>query len=365
MILVTGGAGFIGSNFIRSWFVGSNEQILNFDSLTYAGDLERISGLDNNLHKFVRGNILDRPLLVKLLFEYQPRAIIHFAAESHVDRSILGPEAFLETNVFGTFRLLDAAKEYWSSLDKNKRIEFRFIHISTDEVYGTLNSEDEPFSENSPYSPNSPYAASKASSDHFVRSFYQTYNFPSIITNCSNNYGPYQHPEKLIPLMILKALSGQYMPIYGDGSQIRDWLHVSDHCSAIKNILEKGTIGETYCIGGDNENQNIIIVKNICSILDELVPLSSNEFCRRKMIHKGLEGNRYSELINYVKDRPGHDTRYAINFTKLSNDLGWKPNISFSDGLRATIKWYLNNKKWLNRDSDPEFQAWLSKQYGN
>ena len=349
MILVTGGAGFIGSNFILDWFKLGDEAIINLDALTYAGNMENLSALtDCDRHIFIHGNICDAYLLSALFKSHRPRAIIHFAAESHVDRSIFGPAEFLHTNVQGTFKLLEAARAFYNTLDGNERAAFRFLHISTDEVYGTLAPGDAPFSEKTPYAPNSPYSASKAASDHFVRAYYHTYGLPTITTNCSNNYGPYQFPEKLIPLMILKALEGKPLPIYGDGKQVRDWLYVSDHCSGIRRVLEAGQPGETYNIGGLNEKMNIDIVKAVCALLDELRPSADGPYAR---------------LMTFVEDRPGHDSRYAINPSKIMNELGWKPQETFESGIRKTVHWYLNNSDWIKSVMSGEYKGWLQKNY--
>ncbi len=350
MILVTGGAGFIGSNFVLDWLKNSNEPVLNLDALTYAGNLENLKSLNgDDRHIFVRGNICDKGLVQELLNKYNPRAIVHFAAESHVDRSIFGPDLFFQTNVMGTLNLLECAKAHYETLSTEEQAKFRFLHVSTDEVYGTLDFDDAPFTEETPYSPNSPYSASKASSDHAVRAWYHTYGFPVLTTNCSNNYGPYQFPEKLIPLVITKALARKPLPIYGDGLNIRDWLYVGDHCSAIRCVLKNGQLGETYNVGGHNERNNITIVKTICQILDELVPH-----------HEGP----YSDLITFVKDRPGHDRRYAIDSTKLQTQLGWKPAENFETGIRKTIEWYLSHQEWLENIKSGQYLEWTEKQYG-
>lgn len=334
-ILVTGGAGFIGSNFILNWFKKSDEQIINLDKLTYAGNLTNLSALqDDDRHIFVRGDINDEELVFNLLFKHKIRAIIHFAAESHVDRSIDGPELFLQTNIIGTMRLLEATRYYLSALDEHTKQQFRFIHISTDEVFGALQKNDPPFTELNQYKPNSPYSASKAASDHMARAFYKTYGVPTIITNCSNNYGPYQFPEKLIPLCIHNALTGKPITLYGDGLQIRDWLYVGDHCAAICRILEQGVVGTQYNIGGLNEHTNLSVVSMICDLLDEKAPLNN--------------GHSYREQITYVKDRPGHDTRYAINASKLTHELNWKPLNTFESGINKTVDWYLENTDWLS-----------------
>ena len=349
-ILVTGAAGFIGSNFVLDWFERTQEDLVSLDLLTYAGNLENLSVLDNNPHHyFVHGNIGDRSLIPVLLKKYQIRAIINFAAESHVDRSIHKPGDFIETNIVGTYNLLESVRSYWKDLDEPLKKTFRFLHISTDEVYGSLDDKAPAFTENDPYKPNSPYSSSKAGSDHLVRAWFHTYGLPVITTNCSNNYGPYHFPEKLIPLCILNALNGKPLPIYGDGKQIRDWLYVKDHCSAILEVLKKGKIGETYNVGGWNEKTNLEVVESLCTVLDELKPKS--------------DGKSYSEQITFVKDRPGHDRRYAIDPSKLERELGWKPKETFETGLRKTVIWYLEHEKWINHLVSGEYQHWLEKQY--
>lgn len=350
MILVTGGAGFIGSNFVLDWLGASNEAILNLDKLTYSGNLANLASLnDNPHHVFVQGDITDGSLIEGLLIKHQPRAVIHFAAESHVDRSIHGPEDFIQTNIVGTFRLLEAVRAYWSKLPQTDQANFRFLHVSTDEIYGSLAPDAPAFTERNPHEPNSPYSASKAASDHLVRSYHHTYGLPTLTTNCSNNYGPFHFPEKLIPLMIVNALAGKPLPIYGDGQQIRDWLYVKDHCSAICRVLEAGRIGETYNIGGWNEKPNIEIVNTLCTLLDELQPRA--------------DGRSYTEQITYVKDRPGHDRRYAIDATKLYTELGWKPSETFATGIRKTVQWYLNNPQWTSDVQSGAYRDWLNKQY--
>jgi dTDP-glucose 4,6-dehydratase len=351
MILVTGGAGFIGGNFVLDWLKESNaEGVINLDKLAYAGNLATIASLKNNpRHIFVHGDIGNKELVSKLLKEYQPRAIVNFAAESHVDRSIHGPTEFVQTNIVGTFNLLECARAYWSELDKAKKTTFRFHHVSTDEVYGSLSVSDPAFTETNPYKPNSPYSASKAASDHLVRAWFHTYDFPVITTNCSNNYGPYHFPEKLIPLVILNALNNKPLPIYGDGQQIRDWLYVGDHCTAIREVLANGKLGETYNIGGWNEKANIDVVKTICSILDELKP--------------GVDGKSYAEQITFVKDRPGHDRRYAIDASKIKRELGWKPIETFDSGIKKTVQWYLDNPIWIEGVVSGSYRDWLQKQY--
>lgn len=352
MILVTGGAGFIGSNFVLDWLKASNEPVVNLDALTYAGNLENLQSLtEDPRHIFVKGNICDKELVSSLLTKYKPRAIVHFAAESHVDRSIFGPDLFFETNVMGTLNLLECAKAYYDQeLSESERSAFRFLHVSTDEVYGSLTFDEPAFTEETPYRPNSPYSASKASSDHAVRAWFHTYGFPVLTTNCSNNYGPYQFPEKLIPLVISNALARKPLPIYGDGLNIRDWLYVGDHCSAIRCVLEKGKIGETYNIGGHNERNNITIVRTICAILDEMRPHPDGS---------------YANLITYVKDRPGHDRRYAIDSTKLQTQLGWKPKECFETGIRKTVQWYLDHQNWVKNVQSGAYREWTVKQYGN
>jgi dTDP-glucose 4,6-dehydratase len=351
MILVTGGAGFIGGNFVLDWLkVPSNEAIINLDKLTYAGNLATLESLKvDPRHNFVHGDIGDQELVARLLKEYRPRAIVNFAAESHVDRSIHGPAEFITTNIVGTFNLLECAREYWNGLDESSKKAFRFHHVSTDEVYGSLSASDPAFTETNTYEPNSPYSASKAASDHLVRAWFHTYGFPVVTTNCSNNYGPYHFPEKLIPLVILNALNDKPLPIYGDGQQIRDWLYVGDHCSAIREVLAKGRLGETYNIGGWNEKANIDVVKTICSILDELQPR--------------LDGKSYVEQISYVQDRPGHDRRYAIDASKLERELGWRPAETFDTGIRKTVQWYLDNPVWVEGVVSGSYRDWLQKQY--
>ena len=349
-ILVTGAAGFIGSNFVLDWFDYKKEDVVSLDLLTYAGNLENLSSLNGNPHHhFVKGNIGDRELISQLLQKHQVRAVINFAAESHVDRSISGPGDFIETNIVGTYHLLESVRSYWSDLDEHHKKDFRFLHVSTDEVYGSLSKTDPAFSETNRYEPNSPYSASKAASDHLVRAWHHTYGLPVLTTNCSNNYGPYHFPEKLIPLCILNALNGKPLPVYGDGQQIRDWLYVKDHCSAIRTVLEKGKLGETYNVGGWNEKANLDVVKTMCGILDELKPKA--------------DGTKYESQITYVKDRPGHDRRYAIDATKLEKELGWKPNETFETGIRKTVEWYLNNQAWVDHVVSGEYKNWVEKQY--
>ncbi|TJZ77273.1 dTDP-glucose 4,6-dehydratase [Chitiniphilus eburneus] len=351
MILVTGGAGFIGGNFVLDWLNQSNEAIINLDKLTYAGNLDTLISLkDDPRHRFIRGDIGDRELIGRLLVEFKPRAVVNFAAESHVDRSIHGPSEFIQTNIVGTFNLLEAVRDYWNGLPAREREAFRFLHVSTDEVYGTLEPTDHPFSETTAYRPNSPYSASKAASDHLVRAWHHTYGLPVLTTNCSNNYGPYHFPEKLIPLVILNALAEKPLPIYGDGQQIRDWLFVKDHCSALRRILEAGTTGETYNVGGWNEKANLDVVRAICALLDELKPRA--------------DGRPYAEQITFVTDRPGHDRRYAIDARKLERELGWKPADTFETGLRKTVMWYLANARWVQNVTSGAYLDWVQIQYG-
>jgi dTDP-glucose 4,6-dehydratase len=351
MILVTGGAGFIGGNFVLDWLKDPHaEAIINLDKLTYAGDLATLDSLKNDSrHIFVQGDIGDRALVAQLLKEHQPRAIVNFAAESHVDRSIHGPADFIETNIVGTFNLLECAREYWSSLPGDTKRTFRFHHVSTDEVYGSLAPTAPAFTETHPYEPNSPYSASKAASDHLVRAWFHTYGFPVVTTNCSNNYGPFHFPEKLIPLVILNAINGKALPIYGDGQQVRDWLYVGDHCSAIRTVLAHSTLGQTYNIGGWNEKTNLSVVQTICQILDELRPRA--------------EGQSYAKQITFVKDRPGHDRRYAIDARKIEHELGWRPAETFDTGIRKTVQWYLENPSWVEGVVSGAYRDWLQKQY--
>jgi dTDP-glucose 4,6-dehydratase len=351
MILVTGAAGFIGANFVMDWLALNDEAVLNLDKLTYAGNPENLAGLqDNPNHVFVQGDIGDRALLDRLLAEYRPRAVVNFAAESHVDRSIHGPEDFIQTNVVGTFHLLESVRAYWGGLEAEAKDAFRFLHVSTDEVYGTLGPQDAPFTETTPYTPNSPYSASKAASDHLVRAYHHTYGLPVLTTNCSNNYGPYHFPEKLIPLMIVNALAGKPLPVYGDGMQVRDWLYVKDHCSAIRRVLEAGRLGETYNVGGWNEKPNIEIVKTVCALLDGLRPRA--------------DGQPYASQISYVKDRPGHDRRYAIDASKIHRELGWKPAETFESGIRKTVQWYLDHPDWVAHVQSGDYRHWIGQQYG-
>jgi dTDP-glucose 4,6-dehydratase len=349
-ILVTGAAGFIGSNFVLDWLGQSTEEVVSLDLLTYAGNLENLSSLNQNPHHhFVKGNIGDRDLVLTLLKKHDIRAVIHFAAESHVDRSIRGPGDFIETNIVGTYNLLESVRSYWNDLDEESKKAFRFLHVSTDEVYGSLNGKAPAFTENHPYEPNSPYSASKAASDHLVRAWFHTYGLPTLTINCSNNYGPYHFPEKLIPLCILNALNGKPLPIYGDGKQIRDWLYVKDHCSAIREVLKQGHMGETYNVGGWNEKTNLEVVETLCAILDKLKPKP--------------DGKSYADQIAFVKDRPGHDRRYAIDASKLERDLGWRPQETFETGLRKTVLWYLEHETWVNHVVSGEYQHWVEKQY--
>lgn len=352
-ILVTGGAGFIGSNFIVDWLEQFDEAIVNLDKLTYAGNLNNLASLKNDdRHIFVRGDICDISLINKILKTHNPRAIINFAAESHVDRSIDGPEDFIQTNIIGTFRLLESARTYWDKLPEKEKSDFRFLHVSTDEIYGSLKVNDSPFSERNRYEPNSPYSASKASSDHLVRAYYHTYGLPVLTTNCSNNYGPYQFPEKLIPLIIHNALAHKKLPIYGDGLQIRDWLYVIDHCNAIRTVLKKGKCGEIYNIGGLNEKTNLEIVNTLCNILDELRPIAPDASI-----------SSYCNLITYIKDRPGHDRRYAINASKIEVELGWRPIETFESGIRKTVEWYLGHEQWVEAVVSGDYRQWIEKQY--
>jgi dTDP-glucose 4,6-dehydratase len=350
MILVTGGAGFIGSNFVLDWLAHSEETVVNLDALTYAGNMANLASLDGDpRHVFVKGSIADADLLAALLREHRPRAVINFAAESHVDRSIHGPEDFIQTNIVGTFRLLEAVRAYWNGLEGDAKASFRFLHVSTDEVYGSLEKDAPAFTEEHRYEPNSPYSASKAASDHLVRAYHHTYGLPVLTTNCSNNYGPYHFPEKLIPLIIVNALVGKPLPVYGDGMQIRDWLYVKDHCSAIRVVLGNGTPGEVYNIGGWNEKPNIEIVQTVCVLLDEMRPRS--------------DGQAYREQITFVKDRPGHDRRYAIDASKIERELGWKPAETFETGVRKTVQWYLENQNWVANVQSGSYREWVAKNY--
>ncbi|HEY8355620.1 MAG TPA: dTDP-glucose 4,6-dehydratase [Methylophilaceae bacterium] len=352
MILVTGGAGFIGSNFVMDWLAQSDEPVLNLDKLTYAGNLQNLASLaGDSRHVFVQGDIGDKALVSSLLQQYRPRAILNFAAESHVDRSISGPDDFIQTNIVGTFNLLEVTRGWWQGLQEQERRDFRFLHVSTDEVYGSLAPDAPAFTEDHPYEPNSPYSASKAASDHLVRAYHHTYGLPTLTTNCSNNYGPYHFPEKLIPLMIVNALAGKPLPVYGDGLQIRDWLYVKDHCSAIRRVLEAGRVGETYNIGGWNEKTNIDIVRLICRHLDTLRPRA--------------DGQSYETQIAFVKDRPGHDRRYAIDARKIERELGWKPQETFETGIAKTIAWYLDHPEWVESVQTGAYREWLASNYGN
>lgn len=349
-LLVTGSAGFIGANFVLDWLSGADEPIVSLDKLTYAGNLANLHALEcDSRHRFVKGDIADKQMITRLLEEHRPRAIINFAAESHVDRSIEGPEEFVQTNVVGTFRLLEAAREYHQSLSEEQAVQFRLLHVSTDEVYGSLAPSDPAFHEQRKYEPNSPYSASKAASDHFVRAYHHTYGLPVLTTNCSNNYGPYHFPEKLIPLVIHSALSGKALPIYGDGQQIRDWLYVKDHCAAIRRVLEAGTPGETYNIGGCNEKTNLEVVHTLCDMLDQECPRS--------------DARSYREQITFVKDRPGHDRRYAIDASKIQRELDWAPLETFESGIRKTVRWYLDNQDWVENVTSGAYRDWVGRQY--
>jgi dTDP-glucose 4,6-dehydratase len=348
MIFVTGGAGFIGSNFVLDWLAHGAEPVLNIDKLTYAGNLNNLASVMSDVrHRFVQADICDQEQMAALLAEHKPRAVVHFAAESHVDRSILGPGEFVRTNVNGTFSLLEATRAYCAALPESDRAEFRFLHVSTDEVYGSLGPDDAPFSETTAYAPNSPYSASKAAADHLVRAYHHTYGLFTLTTNCSNNYGPYHFPEKLIPLMIANALAGKPLPIYGDGKNVRDWLYVTDHCSAIRRVLEDGRPGETYNIGGWNEMTNLDVVHTLCDILDRLAPKAAS----------------YREQITYVKDRPGHDRRYAIDARKVERELGWKPAETFGSGIEKTVRWYLDNQDWVRNVQSGDYLKWLEQNY--
>ena len=350
MILITGGAGFIGANFVLDWLAQSDEPVLNLDKLTYAGNRANLAPLDGDArHVFVHGDMGDRALVARLLAEHRPRAVLNFAAESHVDRSIHGPADFIQTNIVGTFHLLECVREYWSGLPEPQRSAFRFLHVSTDEVYGSLGPGDAAFAETHRYEPNSPYSASKAASDHLVRAWHHTFGLPVLTTNCSNNYGPLHFPEKLIPLMIVNALAGKPLPVYGDGQQIRDWLYVKDHCSAIRTVLAGGRLGETYNVGGWNEKPNLEIVQTVCALLDELRPRS--------------DGQPYASQISFVKDRPGHDRRYAIDARKIERELGWKPAETFESGIRKTVQWYLENPQWVLDVQSGAYREWVNRQY--
>ncbi len=351
MILVTGGAGFIGANFVLDWFARSDEPVLNVDKLTYAGNLGTLKSLQGNPnHVFARVDICDRAAIDALLAEHRPRAILHFAAESHVDRSIHGPADFVQTNVVGTFTMLEATRQYWNTLEGDAKAAFRFLHVSTDEVFGSLSATDPQFSETTPYAPNSPYSATKAGSDHLVRAYFHTYGLPVLTTNCSNNYGPYQFPEKLIPLMIANALAGKPLPVYGDGQNVRDWLYVGDHCSAIREVLARGVPGETYNVGGWNEKKNLDVVHVLCDLLDAAQPKAG--------------GASYREQIAFVTDRPGHDRRYAIDARKLERELGWKPAETFETGMAKTVRWYLDNQPWAAEVASGEYRNWVEMNYG-
>ncbi len=351
-ILVTGGAGFIGSNFVLDWLASSDETVVNLDKLTYAGNLQNLAALEGDArHVFVQGDIGNAVLVARLLAQYQPRAVLNFAAESHVDRSILGPGEFIQTNIMGTFNLLEALRAYWGGLDTEAKLNFRLLHVSTDEVYGSLGKADPAFTETHRYEPNSPYSASKAASDHLVRAYHHTYGLPVLTTNCSNNYGPFHFPEKLIPLMIVNAQASLPLPVYGDGQQIRDWLYVRDHCSAIRRVLEAGRLGEVYNIGGWNEKPNLNIVHTVCALLDELKPRA--------------DGNSYRAQITYVTDRPGHDRRYAIDARKIEQELGWTPAETFDTGIRKTVQWYLDNPTWVANVQSGAYKSWVAQQYGH
>ena len=352
MILVTGGAGFIGSNFILEWLARENSPVINLDKLTYAGNLENLAPVSGDRrHVFVHGDIRDRALVATLLRQHQPRAIVHFAAESHVDRSIHGPDDFIQTNVVGTFNLLEAARAWLGELPAAEHAQFRFLHVSTDEVYGSLATNSAPATEMSPYAPSSPYSASKAAADHLVRAYHRTYQFPAIITNCSNNYGPRQFPEKLIPLTVLNACSGKPLPVYGDGLNVRDWLFVTDHCDALRAVLSRGRVGETYNIGGNAEKTNLDVVRTICAVLDEL--------------HPDPLITHHSSLITFVEDRPGHDRRYALDTRKIRDELGWQPRECFENGLRKTVQWYLEHGDWVNAIASGKYREWLDLNYAN
>jgi len=349
LILVTGGAGFIGANFVLDWLAQSDEPVLNLDKLSYAGNLENLASLRSDArHTFVQGDIGDVPLVGGLLAQHRPRAIVNFAAESHVDRSIHGPETFLQTNVVGTFRLLEAVRNHWTSLEADAKSAFRFLHVSTDEVYGSLEPAEPSFTETRRFEPNSPYSASKAASDHWVRAYHHTYGLPVLTTNCSNNYGPYHFPEKLIPLMIVNALAGKSLPVYGDGLQVRDWLYVKDHCSAVRRVIDAGKPGETYNVGGGNEKTNLEIVHTICRLLDKLKPRAAGT---------------YSEQVVHVQDRPGHDRRYAVDAGKIERELGWRPDHTFDSGIESTVAWYLANPDWVARVQSGAYREWMQANY--
>jgi dTDP-glucose 4,6-dehydratase len=350
-ILVTGGAGFIGANFVLAWLEADGAPVINVDKLTYAGNLRNLASLEEDpRHRFVRGDVCDYDQMARLLRQHRPAAVVHFAAESHVDRSIHGPEDFINTNIVGTFRLLEAARGYWQELTGTERDDFRFLHVSTDEVYGSLSPTDPAFHEDTGYAPNSPYAASKAASDHLARAYHHTYGLPVLTTNCSNNYGPFQFPEKLIPLMVCNAITGKPLPVYGDGLNVRDWLYVGDHCAAIRRVLASGRPGETYNIGGRSEMANIDLVQTLCGLLDEL--------------HPGSPVTPHARLITYVQDRPGHDRRYAIDASKIERELGWRPAETFATGLRKTVKWYLDNPAWIAEVTSGQYRNWIDQNYG-
>lgn len=353
VIMVTGGAGFIGSNFVNDWLaLNETGSVVNLDKLTYAGNLENLSVLRNNpRHVFIKGNIGDRALTARLLLQHRPEAVIHFAAESHVDRSIQGPDDFIQTNVVGTFKLLEEVKSYWEGLPSTQQARFRFLNVSTDEVYGSLTLDEPAFTERHPYAPNSPYSASKAAADHMVRAYHHTYGLPVLTTNCSNNYGPYQFPEKLIPLVILNALQGRPIPVYGEGKNIRDWLYVGDHCAAIRAVLDKGAPGEVYNIGGNQEKTNIDLVHELCRLLDELMPRDDSQ--------------SYASLISFVADRPGHDLRYAIDAGKITGETGWMPKETFDSGIRKTVNWYLQNGEWVEHVISGAYRSWIEENYRN
>jgi dTDP-glucose 4,6-dehydratase len=349
-ILVTGGAGFIGSNFILQWLASETSSVINFDKLTYAGNAANLASVEHDRrYRFLQGDICDRELIAELLLTHKPRAIVHFAAESHVDRSIHGPDDFIRTNVDGTFSLLEESRAYWSGLSGEDRERFRFLHVSTDEVYGSLGPDDPAFTEHTRFAPNSPYSASKAASDHLVRAYFHTYGLPLLTTNCSNNYGPFQFPEKLIPLVILHALAGKPIPVYGDGQNVRDWLFVADHCDAIREVLARGRVGETYNIGGRSELKNLDVVHTICAVLDELSPNNA------VIPHRNL--------VKFVTDRPGHDRRYAMDITKIETELGWRPRETFETGIRKTVQWYLDNDAWVQSVASGTYRQWMAKQY--
>ncbi len=362
-ILVTGGAGFIGANFVLDWLAAERTPVVNLDQLTYAGNLGNLAGVkDDARHIFVKGDINDRALVGKLLREHRPQAIVHFAAESHVDRSIHGPADFVQTNVVGTFNLLEEARNYWSSLKDSEKNLFRFLHVSTDEVYGSLGAAEPAFTETTQYAPNSPYAASKAASDHLVRSYHHTYGLPTVTTHCSNNYGPFQFPEKLIPLMIVNAVAGKPLPVYGDGKNVRDWLYVGDHCEAVRLALKRGRPGDTYHIGGNSEKTNLEVINALCAILDELRP---NPLIAHHSSLTPLEARPLTGLITFVSDRPGHDRRYAMDAGKIRRELGWQPRERFDTGLRKTVEWYLGHRQWVDKVTSGEYRKWVDLNYQN